>query len=129
MIYLSHFCERSIMKPSLRSAANRDRLAREAWRHIRNAPHDVRSLARVLGVGAPTAARVVEDLRRFLTRRGMELRCVCVRRKWRYEIEDADWRRSAWADSRLLRHAGSARAWKAPGAKQLDDLLYGPRRR
>lgn len=97
----------------------------EAYLHIQGHGHNTRSLALKLGVSIPTAARVVEALRRELTRDGRRLVCVRSEGAWHYEVRDED-RGGRITGDRFVNLVIRAPKGRRPeGLKEEDRDIYG----
>lgn len=100
-------------------------LAKEAEVHILCREHTTATLARVLGISDPTAARLIARLRRMVAARGGELVSVRNGRAWHYEIREQEERLAkAWSSDPLLKAVGSIRGTKRPPGQTLDDVIY-----
>ncbi|MBI2921018.1 MAG: hypothetical protein HYY18_08045 [Planctomycetes bacterium] len=102
----------------------RDPMINLAWAHIAGRRHDLKSLAKALGVSTATASRTLAALRDDLEKDGIELAVVRVGRRSFYEIRDEEVYDSLWRGSRFAKLAGFVKEWRAPRGKSVKDLLY-----
>jgi hypothetical protein len=87
------------LKARTSGAGARVHLGREAYLHILSGEHNTRSLATLLSVSVPSAARAVEALRAELARDHRRLVSVRSEGGWHYEIRDQDWPETIERDS------------------------------
>jgi len=97
----------------------------EAVLHIQGREHNTRSLALKLGVSIPTAARVVEALRRELAREGRRLVCVRSEGTWHYEVRDEDRGGRITGDRFVNLVIRVPRGRRPAGLKEEDRDIYG----
>ncbi len=111
-----------------RRSPRRAELVQETYLHLLgDRPHTTASLARVLGVSAATTSRVLEDLRRDLSRRGMAVVSVRSGRSWRYLLTYPKGVPPVDPSDPLVRLVGSIKAWDDPRVRTEDDEIYEDR--
>jgi biotin operon repressor len=82
----------------------------------------VATLAGILGVSRPTAARAVASLRRH----GARVVSVRDNGSWYYEVRDPVERaRRRWRTSRLRGMAGCVTVWRPMAGTDEDEIIYG----
>lgn len=115
-------------KTRARRSPRRAELVQEAYLHILgDRPRTTASLARVLGVSAATTSRVLEDLRRDLSRKGMAVVSVRSGRSWRYLLTYPKGVPPVDPNDPLVRLVGSIKTWDEPRFRTEDDEIYEDR--
>ena len=118
---------KSLRQP--RSSRSRpDPMVNQAWAHIAGRRHDLKSLAKALGVSTATASRTLAALRDDLEKDGIQLAVVRVGRRSFYEIRDEEVYDEIWRNSRFAKLAGLVKDWRAPRGTSTKDLIYSRKR-
>ena len=101
-------------------------LEEQVFLHVLGAGHTTESLARAVGVSAPTVSRALARLRRALRAAGMDLGSIRLPEGYRFEVRGhAEYVRQAWPGSRLRGLAGAAVRDKERPLKAEDEAVYG----
>jgi len=79
-----------LVQRRLKDSREHERQMKDAYLFILAGEHNAASLAAKLGVSVPTASRLIEGLKRDLTRRGKRLVSVRSDEGFHYEVRDEE---------------------------------------
>lgn len=112
------------LKQDIRASQKGKAHVEEAYLHILAREHNTESLGRALGVAIPTAARVVETLRRELAKKRKRLVSVRSGGTWHYEVRDDDREGRVARDRFVNLVVRSPKGRRGPGLKVEDRDIY-----